>query len=230
MTLVEWPPDSAALRMRGDGSVVAAHYGSVATELAICRKTAGLADRSELGQLQLTGREPWIEHALAHAIGEAVPAPGRAAVLGDTWCCRLAADRALVAAPPAALARWRRLAREAVVAGHPITCADLTARTGAVSIVGPSAGRVLRAAGLPYELSPGELAAGELSGVGTTVLRDARDHFLLLFSARLSGAVWSELMDAGRPLGLSLVGSDALGRLRAVPLAAPRIDSPGKRP
>jgi glycine cleavage system aminomethyltransferase T len=208
-------PRTAALRRRGDGSVVAAHYGSVATELAICRKTAGIVDRSELGRLELTGREPWMEHALAHAIGASVPAPGRAAALGDTWCCRLAADRAAIVAPPAARARWRRLAREAVVAGHPIACTDLTTRSGTVSVVGPSAAAVLRAAGLPHELSPGELAQGSS---GTTVLRDGREQFLLLFGAPLSGAVWRELLEAGAPFGLSPVGSDALGRLRAVPL------------
>ena len=136
-----------------------AHYGSVATELAICRKTAGLADRSELGRLELTGREPWIEHALAHAIGPGVPRPGRAARLGDTWCCRVAPDRALIVAPAPALARWRRLAREAVVAGHPIACADVSAATTAASLVGPSAAAVLRLAALPYGPEVGDLAA-----------------------------------------------------------------------
>jgi glycine cleavage system aminomethyltransferase T len=185
-----------------------AHYGSVATELAICRKTAGLADRSELGRLELTGREPWIEHALAHAIGPAVPQPGRAARLGDTWCCRVAPDRALIVAPEPALARWRRLAREAVVAGHPIACADGSRSTAAVSLVGPSAAAVLRLAGLPYGPEVGDLAAGE----DAIVLRDGPQQFLLLPGA----PIWDALLDAGRPLGLSPVGSDAIVRLRAV--------------
>jgi glycine cleavage system aminomethyltransferase T len=191
-----------------------AHYGSVATELAICRKTAGLVERFELGRLELTGREPWMEHALAHAVGTAVPAPGHAVLLGDTWCCRLAADRAAIVAPAAARARWQRLAREAVVAGHPIACTDLTAGSATVSIVGPCAAAVLAAAGLPHELAPGELGEGSS---GTTVLRDGREHFLVLFGAPLSGAVWRELLDAGAPFGLSPVGSDALVRLRAAP-------------
>ena len=186
-----------------------AHYGSVATELAICRKTAGLADRSDLGRLELSGREPWIEHALEHAIGVAVPQPGRAVRLGDTWCCRTAPDRALIVAPAGALARWRRLARGAVVAGHPIACEDLTAGTAAASIVGPSAAAVLRLAGLPYGPEVGDLAAGD----GVIVLRDGRQQFLLLLDAPMRDA----LLDAGRPLGLSPVGSDALVRLRAVP-------------
>jgi heterotetrameric sarcosine oxidase gamma subunit len=189
-------------------------HGSVATELAICRKTAGIVERSELGRLELTGREPWLEHALAHAIGVAVPAPGRAALLGDTWCCRLAPDRAAIVAPAAARARWQRLAREAVVAGHPIACTDLTSRSAALSILGPNAAAVLAAAGLPHELAPGELAE---DGSGTTVLRDGPQRFLLLLGAPLSHAVWQDLLAAGRPLGLFPVGSDALVRLRAVP-------------
>jgi glycine cleavage system aminomethyltransferase T len=185
-----------------------AHYGSVATELAICRKTAGLADRSELGRLELTGREPWIEHALAHAIGPGVPRPGRAARLGDTWCCRVAPDRALIVAPAPALARWRRLAREAVVAGHPIACADVSAATTAASLVGPSAAAVLRLAALPYGTEVGDLAAAD----GVIVLRDGPQQFLVLAGA----PIWDTLLDAGRPLGLSPVGSDAIVRLRAV--------------
>lgn len=192
----------------------AAHYGSVATELAICRKTAGIIDRAELGRLELVGREPWMKHALAHAIGPAVPPAGRAALLGDTWCCRVAAERALVVAPPAARARWRRLAREAIVAGHPIAYSDVTSTSAAISIVGPAARAVLRAAELPHELEPGELAA---DGSGTTVLRDGPERFLLLLSEPLTSAVWHELLEAGRPFGLSPVGSDALVRLRAVP-------------
>jgi glycine cleavage system aminomethyltransferase T len=188
-----------------------AHYGSVATELAICRKTAGLADRSELGRLELTGREPWIEHALAHAIGPDVPRPGRAAKLGDTWCCRVAPDHALIVAPAPALARWRRLAREAVVAGHPIACADVSDATTAASLVGPSAAAVLRLAALPYGQEVGDLAAGE----DAIVLRDGPQQFLVLAGA----PIWDALLDAGRPLGLSPVGSDAIVRLRAV---APR--------
>jgi glycine cleavage system aminomethyltransferase T len=186
-----------------------AHYGSVATELAICRKTAGLAERSDLGRLALSGREPWIEHALGHAIGAAVPQPGRAARLGDTWCCRVAPDRALIVAPAGALARWRRLAREAIVAGHPIECSDLTVRTAAASIVGPSAAAVLRLAGLQYGPEAGDLAAG----ADVIVLREGPQHFLLLYDAPL----WDALLDVGRPLGLSPVGSDALMRLRAAP-------------
>lgn len=191
-----------------------AHYGSVATELAICRKTAGIVDRSELGRLELSGREPWMEHALAHAIGPAVPPPGRAVLLGDTWCCRVAPDRAIVVAPPAARARWRRVAREAVVAGHAIAYVDVTTTSAAVSIVGPAARAVLRAAGLPHELEAGELVEG---GEGTTVLRESLERFLVLLSEPLTTAVWHELLAAGRPYGLSPVGSDALVRLRAVP-------------
>jgi glycine cleavage system aminomethyltransferase T len=198
------------LDQRGSGT----RYGSLATELAICRKTAGIVERSELGRLELTGREPWMEHALAHAIGVSVPTTGRATLLGDTWCCRLAPDRAAIVAPAAARARWQRLAREAVVAGHPIACADLTARSAAVSILGPCAAAVLGAAGLPHELAPGELAE---DGSGTTVLRDGPQQFLLLLGAPLSHAVWQELLEAGRPFGLFPVGSDALVRLRAVP-------------
>lgn len=193
------------------------HYGSVATEVAICRKTAGLVDRSELGRLLLSGRERRLEHALGHAIGTPVPAAGHAVRLGDTWCCRLTAERAVVVAPASARARWGRLAREALVAGDAIACSDVSAESAVASLVGPRAGAVLAAAGLPHDLAPGRLAAGTLAGVRTTVLCDGPAEFLLQFGASI-GQVWPTLLEVGRPLGLSPVGSDALGRLRAARL------------
>src|SRR3954447_3442624 len=63
-----------------DGRSVTAHYGSVATELAVCRKSVGLAVRTELRILGVCGREPWLERLLSRALTGRVPAMGTAAV------------------------------------------------------------------------------------------------------------------------------------------------------
>jgi hypothetical protein len=53
---------------------VTAHYGSVATEVAVCRKSVGLAVRTELRILEVCGREPWLERLLDRALAGRVPA------------------------------------------------------------------------------------------------------------------------------------------------------------
>src|SRR4051812_49862251 len=69
-----------------DGRPVTAHYGSVATELAVCRKAVGLALRGELRILEVCGREPWLERLLARTLGGRVPAVGTAAIAaGAPW-------------------------------------------------------------------------------------------------------------------------------------------------
>ena len=75
-----------------------AHYGSVAAEIAVCTKTAGLVERSRLRQLALSGPEPLLDHVLGAAVSQGAPGPGRAVCMASTWCCRTTACRAIVAA------------------------------------------------------------------------------------------------------------------------------------
>ena len=49
------------------------------------------------------------------------------------------------------------------------------------------------------------------------VLREAADRFLLVLDADHAVDAWQELFDAGRALGLSMVGAEALERLAAAP-------------
>src|SRR4051794_41601821 len=75
-----------------DGRPVTAHYGSVATELAVCRKAVGLALRSELRILEVCGREPWLERLLGRALGGRVPSVGTAAIAAGTLGLRTGQD------------------------------------------------------------------------------------------------------------------------------------------
>jgi glycine cleavage system aminomethyltransferase T len=199
------------------GSAVAGHYGSVAGELAVCLKRVGIADRSDLEKLELHGREAWLEHALAKALGDRVPAVGQAIGVAGTWCCRTAPERALVIGAHPSVARWRRFAREAVVAGSAIGCRDLAADASAISLVGPRAVDVLRGAGLRDGIAVGGVAAGTLAGSPLTLLREDVHRFLLVLHAGPCDAAWEALFAAGRPLGLAYVGCEALERLAAVP-------------
>jgi glycine cleavage system aminomethyltransferase T len=206
-----------------DGRPVTAHYGSVATEVAVCRKAVGLAVRTELRILEVCGREPWLERLLSRALGGRVPAAGTAAIAAGAWCCRLDERRALVVGPGGAVERWRRVAREAVIGGSPISAAELTDAWAPLSLIGPRAPRLLAIAGLDRELAPGEVRAVVLEGAPALVLRAGADHWLCLVDADAAPEACHALIDAGREVGLALVGCEAVGRLAAAARpAAPR--------
>jgi glycine cleavage system aminomethyltransferase T len=214
-------PPGAMVVARDDGRSVTAHYGSVATEIAVCRKSVGLAFRTELQLLEVQGREPWLERLLTRALGRD-PEVGSAIVAAGAWCCRVDAHHALVIGPSGAVERWRRVAREAVIGGSPITATDLTDAWAPMSLIGPRAARLLRLSGLPADLPPQTLHRGTLAGAPALLLRTGADHWLVLVDSDGATDACRALLDDGRSLGLTLVGSEAVGRLAAAtrPLAA----------
>ncbi len=199
--------------LRG-GHTVIAHYGSVATEVAVCVKHAGIVERPELGMLELRGPEAWLEHLLATALGKLAPAAHTAVEVGGTWCARPAADRVLIAAPQASVGRWRRVVQRSVVSGGRVVCADVRGMR-AVTLIGPRAARVLAAAGVCDGLLPGATVAGLLADAPAVVVCEAPDRFLLLVEAETGAAAWRALGDAGAPYGLGRAGRDAYDRLSA---------------
>jgi glycine cleavage system aminomethyltransferase T len=199
-----------------DGRSVTAHYGSVATEIAVCRKAVGLAVRTELRILEVCGREPWLERLLSRALGGRVPVVGSAAIAAGAWCCRTEQDRALVIGPSGAVERWRRVAREAVIGGSPISAAELTDAWAPLSLIGPKAPRLLSLAGAEAEeLAVSGVRATTVEGAPALVLRAGADHWLALLEAEAAPEACHALLEAGRAVGLSLVGCEAVARLAA---------------
>jgi glycine cleavage system aminomethyltransferase T len=198
-----------------DGRLVTAHYGSVATELAVCRKAVGLAVRTELRILEVCGREPWLERLLDRTLGGRVPAVGSAVIAAGTWCCRTEQDRALVVGPSGAVERWRRVAREAVIGGSPISAAEVTDAWEPLSLIGPRAPRLLAMAGVATELPVGGVCETTVEGAPALLLRAGADHWLALLAAGAAPEACHALIEAGREVGLSLVGCEAVARLAA---------------
>jgi glycine cleavage system aminomethyltransferase T len=199
-----------------EGHPVAANFGSAATELAVCVKRVGLAVRSDLGALELAGPEPWLAHLLAEALDGRVPEVGEAVRTADAWCCRIAPDRVVVAGSWSATARWRRVIREAVAHGAPLDLADRSETASALTLVGPRAERLLDDTGLP-EMAVGAVAECWFAGGPVLLLRETAQRFLLVVDAERAVGAWQELFEAGRALGLSMVGTEALDRLAAAP-------------
>jgi len=220
---VAWPTIADRLRLAGgviserEGHPVAVNFGSAATELAICVKRVGLAVRSDLDALEIAGPEPWLVHFLEGSLGGLVPAPGEAVRTARSWCCRVAPDRAIVIGPWSAAARWSSIVRHAIVTGAAVGCMDRLDSATALTLVGPRAEQLLEDAGLEPDLPAGGVRESWFAGTPALILREDRDRFLLLLDADHAVDAWQELFDAGRALGLSMVGAEALERLAAAP-------------
>jgi sarcosine oxidase gamma subunit len=220
---VAWPTLADRLRLAGgvmgqrEGHAVVAHFGSAATELAVCVKRVGLAVRSDLDALEIAGTEPWLTHFLEEALGGRAPDVGEAVRTARSWCCRIAPDRAIVIGPWSAASRWAGIVRHAVVTGAAVDCTDRSDSATSLTLVGPRAARLLDDAGLEPDLRVGGVREVWFAGSTVLVLREAADRFLLVLDADHAVDAWQELFDVGRALGLSMVGAEALERLAAAP-------------
>jgi glycine cleavage system aminomethyltransferase T len=195
--------------------IAPAHYGSVAAEIAVCTKTAGLVERSSLRLLAISGPEHPLDHVLEAALPAGAPAPGRAVCIASTWCCRTTARRAIVAGASGAVARWRQVERRIVSSAGLQVSVDELPDASALSLVGPRAGRIAAAAGLPAELRITEVADSTLAGEPLTLVREDGDSYLLLFERGHGAEAWEALWAAGHAFGMAPVGSEALDLLHA---------------
>jgi glycine cleavage system aminomethyltransferase T len=192
-----------------------AHYGSVAAEIAVCAKAAGLVDRSSLRQLAVTGPEHLLDHVLEAALPDGAPGPGRAVCVASTWCCRTTARRAIVAGTPSAVERWRQVESRAVSSAGLAVDVERLAGATALTLVGPRAARILAAVGLPADLGILDVVDGTLAGAPLTLVREDPESFLALFERGHPPAVFEALWTAGREHGLAPVGNEALELLHA---------------
>jgi glycine cleavage system aminomethyltransferase T len=195
--------------------IAPAHYGSVAAEIAVCTKTAGLVDRSSLRQLAISGPEHLLDHVLEAALPDGAPAPGQAVCIAATWCCRTTARRAIVAGGPSAVARWRQVERRAASSAGLDVSVELLPGASALGLVGPRAPRIVAAAGLPSDLRILEVADAMLAGTPLTLVREDGDSYLLLFERGHPPEAFEALWAAGREHGLAPVGNEALELLHA---------------
>ncbi|MBN1527988.1 MAG: hypothetical protein JW895_02945 [Thermoleophilaceae bacterium] len=178
-----------------DGWNVAVAYDGEPPERGRCAATAGFADRSHLGKVELQG-----SHGLPL---------GQATRRDDAWWCPFTPEKALVLCEPADTATLL----ERLEGTFP-TVVDLTSALAALTISGPLAREVfarftaidLRDSATPVEgFRPGSV--GRTPGA---ILREAGESWLMLFGAALGSYMWTVVADAAESLGGGPVGVDAL--------------------
>jgi glycine cleavage system aminomethyltransferase T len=204
----------AMLTERG-GHTIVASYGSVPGEIAVCMKSVGLADRSDLGALELRGSASLLDRALAGRLGDPPVPPGSGRRLRDVWFLRLDGRRTLLVGPHAALASGPTIGKGADRAE--LACRDIGPSVAMISVIGPRAGRLLAAAELPDDLAIGAVGRDPRDPSSIAILRETQRRILMLVQASAVDAAWSRLLAAGEPLGAAFVGCDALTLLGVAP-------------
>ena len=187
------------------GWLVAADFGSLASEVAVTRSRAGLADVSSVPKFELRGEEAELAALL--------PDPGGPARVRDAWWCPLSPSLAFVIGAPGANGDVA-LQVEARCEGSGVRVEDVTGSRVAVCVVGRAASEVLTRAGA-RELSPGSLRSESIGGIPSLMLHTSERHWLLVAPAEDAAELWLALSEAGAPLGLAYVGMDALQHLVA---------------
>lgn len=203
-----------------DGWNVAVGYGAADEEAAAAATTAGWADVSHLGKLEVQADREDLAAIGSEVSGGARLELGRATRVGDAWWCPLTAERALVICDTAALPSLReRLEEAAAAATRRASVVEVTSIFAAMTLVGPLAREVfarfsaldLRAQALPI----GGLRPGSIGRQPSVLVREADDRFLFLFGWAVAQYMWSIVDDAGRHLGGIPIGVDALGSIDA---------------
>jgi len=185
-----------------DGWNVATSYGSPEQERHACVSTAGWADVSHLGKLELQGQ------GITKRAGLEL---GRATRRDGAWWCPLTPDRALVICDPGRLGA----AREQVPDG--VDVVEVTTAFAAMTLVGPLSREVFArfcAADLRPKVTPiAGLRPVSIARQPGVIVREDEDRFLFLFGWAIAQYMWTVVDDAARHLGGQPVGVDALQSL-----------------
>jgi glycine cleavage system aminomethyltransferase T len=195
---------------------VAAHYGSPAGELALCETAVGLADRSDLGKLELRGERSALEQLVGQLSGASVD-PGDALLAQGAWWCAVSPTHVLALCDAGETDGVRTRALDAVRWTPGATVTDVTPRYAAIGLLGPRTSEVLA------ELSDTEPPLGDvdspafdvlrLAAVPAMLLRGASGRAVALTEAGRAAVLWTEIERAGRETGIGHVGADAVSHL-----------------
>jgi len=196
-----------------DGHTVTANYGSVPGEIAVCMKSVGLADRSDLGVLELRSDQNLLDRALIARLGDPAVAPGTGRRQRNVWYARLDQRRALLVGPHLALASGPPIGKGRDRSDLPHK--DIGSSLAIISVIGPRAARLLAGAALTGEIAIGAIGRDQRDAGVVAILRESQRRFLVLVRTADADALWTRLLAAGEPLGAAFVGFDALTLLSA---------------
>jgi heterotetrameric sarcosine oxidase gamma subunit len=206
--------DAGGAMVMRDGQRVATHFSSVAAELAVCRRSVGLAEHSDLGTLELRGPVTAVETVLQQLAGQDL-SPGAAVRAGEAWWCLLTPHRALVLCPGEARDALLASLVETACETEGASAVDLSGDYAALVLIGPRAEELVRStslvANLPLPVGGLQIVSGRRPSL---LLHEELGRFLVLVPRVHAAETWSRLLDAGRTHRVACVGRNALELLR----------------
>lgn len=201
------------------GTSTAAHYGSAAAELGVCVRAVGLADRSDLGKLRISGSAAGIATLMRDVAGAPIE-PSGVATAAAAWWCAASPERVIVLCEAERLSRLLGVLRARARRLPGVEVEDISASLSAVALVGHRVPQVLSAlealgpGGHPRTAAP--FAAATIAGADVHVLLQSDRRAIVLVEPEHADRVWHAVAAAGRPHGLSCVGADAVERFALV--------------
>jgi glycine cleavage system aminomethyltransferase T len=198
------------------GRSVAVNYGSAAGELAACVGGVGMADRSELVKLELSGPAT---AELVRLVAGGELARGGVLCGREVWWCGaggrawLPAERVIVLCEPVAGPRLRAAVRPPTPG---LVVRDRSDEWAAIAVVGGASSSVLDSLGVfgpsgdPRDVAP--LCFAPLAGTQAMWLLQSDHRALALVPRSHAPAAWHAIEQAGRPHRICCVGQDAIAR------------------
>jgi len=207
----------ATFDLRGGWNVATGYGASAEQEAESCRRTAGWADVSHLGKLELQAPARALDEIVAAGAGGAKLEFGTAVRAADAWWCRLTPSRALVICETAALGALREKLVGAAASVERASVVDVTTTFAALTLAGPMAREVLaRFSAIdlrPLKTPVSALRPGSIGRQPAILVCEAPDRYLFLFGWATGEYMWSIVADAGTHLGGRPIGIDALAAI-----------------
>jgi sarcosine oxidase gamma subunit len=198
-----------------DGWNLAVGYGVPERESKAIANTAGWADVSHLGKIELQAQQDDLRAIVAACAGGAELSLGEATRADSSWWCPLTHQRAIVICEPSRLPALREvLADAAAQAPNPTSVIDVSTVFAAMTVLGPLSREVFaRFSALdlrPMVTPVAGLRPGSIARQPGILIREDDDRFLFLFGWGTGEYIWTVVSDAGVSLGGAPVGVDML--------------------
>jgi glycine cleavage system aminomethyltransferase T len=208
----------AVMRRRG-GRRLAAHFGSPGGELAVCARSVGLLDRSEIGKLELRGYPEALDQIVCLLTDCQLEPNEVLRADGVTWCSA-SPDRAFALCEPANAFPLSERLHDALRRTPGALLTDETDELAALSLLGPSAPSVIAALGAwdleTIALPHPSFSALTLDGLPVFLLEESIARATILVEREYAERLFDLLERVGRRFGLSCVGVDAAQRFALI--------------